>query len=94
MAKDAFNKRKELLRRNTSSMVKKKIVKTVVWSVASYGGETWRYTVIETWTLKKEKIRRLQALAMRIWRKMERVSWKDKKTNEEVLKAVGYERTI
>ena len=29
---------------------------------------------------------------MWVWRRMEKVSWKDKKTNEEVLKAVGEER--
>ncbi len=69
MAKDAFNKRKELLRRNMSLKLKKMIVVTVVWSVALYG--------CETWTLKKEEIRCLQALEMWIWGKMERVSWKD-----------------
>jgi hypothetical protein len=86
MAKDAFNKRRELLRRNMSLRVKKSIVKTVVWSVALYG--------CETWALKKDEIRRLEALEMWIWRRMERVSWKDKKTNEEVLNAVGEQRSI
>src|SRR5579862_6053758 len=37
MAKDAFSKRKELLSRNMSRAVRKKIIKTVVWSVALYG---------------------------------------------------------
>jgi len=86
MAKDAFNKRRELLRRKMSLRVKKSIVKTVVWSVALYG--------CETWALKKDEIRRLEALEMWIWRRMERVSWKDKKTNEEVLNAVGEQRSI
>ena len=44
-----------------------------------------------SWTLKKEEIRRLAALEMWIWRRMERVSWRDKKTNDKVLLAV-YER--
>lgn len=86
MAKDAFNRRKELLRRNMSIPVKKSIVKTVVWSVALYG--------CETWALKKDDIQRLNALEMWIWRRMERVGWKDKKTNEEILNAVGEKRSI
>ncbi len=56
MAKDALNKRKELLRRNMSLMVKKKIVKTIVYSVALYG--------CETYTLKKDESRWQQALKM------------------------------
>ena len=86
MAKDAFSKRKELLSRNMSRVVKKKIVKAIVWSVALYG--------CETWALKKDEIQRLNALEMWLWRRMERVSWKDRKTNEEVLDMVGEKRSI
>jgi hypothetical protein len=56
MANDAFSKRKKLLTPTMSRNVKKKIVKTIVWSVALYGAETW--------TLRKEDIRRLDALEM------------------------------
>src|SRR5258708_24765701 len=86
MAKDAFNKRRELLRRNMSLGTKKRIIKAVVWSVALYG--------CETWTMKKDTTQRLMALEMWIWRRMERVSWMDKKTNEEILHAVGEERSL
>ena len=40
MAKDAFSTWKELLTRGMSKEVKKKIVKTVIWSVALYSAET------------------------------------------------------
>src|SRR5579863_383393 len=50
MAKDAFSKRKELLSQNMSRAVRKKIIKTVVWSVALYGSETW--------ALKKDEMQR------------------------------------
>jgi len=86
MAKDAFSKRKELLSRNMSRAVRKKIIKTVVWSVALYGSETW--------ALKKDEIQRLNALEMWIWRRMEKVSYKDRKTNEEVLDIVGEKRSL
>jgi len=80
MAKDAFSKRKELLCRNMSQAVRKKVIKTVVWSIALYESETW--------ALKKDEIQRLNALRMWIWRKMEKVSCKDRKSNEEVLDIV------
>ena len=40
MAKDAFSMRKELLTRGMSRGVKKRIVKTVIWSMALYSAET------------------------------------------------------
>ena len=69
-----------------SIAVKKKIIKAIVRSAALYG--------CETWTLKKEEVRRLETLEMWIWRRMERESWRDKKTNEKVLEAVIEKRSI
>jgi hypothetical protein len=80
MAKNTFSKRKELLIRKMSRKVKKKIVKTIVWSVALYG--------CETWTLRKEEVRRLDALEMWLWRRMEKISWTERRTNEEVLRII------
>ena len=86
MAKDAFSKRKELLSGGLSRAVKRRIVKAMVWSVALYGAETW--------SLRKEDIRKIEAFEMWIWRKMEKISWTEKITNEEVLKRVGERRTM
>jgi len=86
MAKTAFNKKKVLLTKTLSKDIKKRIIKAVVWSVALYGAETW--------TLQKEEVRRLEAFEMWVWRRMEKVSWKEKKTNVEVLAAVGEERSL
>ena len=86
MAKGAFSKRKELLTKGLSRTVKKKIVKAVVWSVALYGAETW--------ALRKEDVRRLDAFEMWVWRKMEKISWTEHRTNEDVLKMVGEKRTL
>jgi len=86
IGKDAFYKRKELLRGKLNRNLKKRMVKTLVWSVVLYGSETW--------TLRKEDIRRIEAFEMWIWRRMERVSWKEHKTNEEILQKVGEERSL
>ena len=58
----------------------------MVWSVALYGAETW--------TLRKEDIKKIEAFEMWIWRKMERISWTEKITNEEILRRVGESRTM
>jgi len=57
LGKTAFSKRKELLRGSLSLGLKKRIVKVLVWSVVSYGSETW--------TLRQEDIRSLEAFE--IW---------------------------
>src|SRR6478672_2404518 len=77
MAKDAFNKRKELLTRSIRVDRRKRLVKTLVWPVVLYG--------CETWTMRKKEINRLNAFEMWVWRRMGKVSWIDKRTNEQVL---------
>jgi hypothetical protein len=86
MAKQAFGKIKELVTKRLKRELKKRMVKTLVWPVALYG--------CETWTMKKEVTDKLNALEMWLWRRMEKVSWKDKKTNEEILSSIGEERCL
>jgi len=45
---------------------------------------------------KKDETQRLRALEMWLWMKMERITWKDRNTNEkiQVLSAVGERRKI
>ena len=85
-AKEAFSKRRELLTKSMSHKIKKKMIKTLVWSIALYASETW--------TLRKEEYKKLDALEMWLWRRMEKVSWTQRKTNEEILKIVGEKRRL
>ena len=48
----------------------------------------------ETWTMRKEDIRRLEAFEMWIWRRMEKISWTKHVTNEEVLNLVEEKRSL
>src|SRR6218665_374743 len=86
MAKNAFNQRKELLSKNLNKDIKKRIIKAIICSVALYAAETW--------TFKKEDIRRLEAFEMWVWRKVEKICWRGMKTNEEVLQMVQEERSL
>ena len=47
-----------------------------------------------TWTLSLADRKRLEAFEMWIWRRMERVSWKDKVTNVDVLQGVSDARNV
>jgi len=59
--------------------LRKQIVKCLAWSVALYASETW--------TISKTLMKRIEALEMWIWRKME-ISWTAKVSNSEVLNRV------
>ena len=82
----AFSLRKELLTKSFNLTLKKKIIKTVIWSTLLYGAETW--------TIRMEERRRLESCEMWLWRKMLGILWSDKISNEEVLRRVGEERIL
>ena len=87
IARGAFNSLKGvLLSSNISLTTKKRIIKCYVWSTLLYG--------CETWTLTQTHINKLQAFEMWVYRKLKRIPWTDKVTNEEVLKRVNEKRYI
>jgi len=86
MAKEAFSRRKELMTRSLSRKIKKRIIKSLVWTIVLYGAETW--------TMRKEDVKRLEAFEMWVWRRMEKIPWTDKITNKEVLERIGEERHL
>jgi len=57
-----------------------------VRSVALYAAETW--------TLTQADRDRIEALEIWIWRRMEKISWMDKVTNEDVLKKVNESKNM
>ena len=63
-----------------------RILKTYIWSILLYG--------CECWTINKVMERKLEAAEMWFIRRMLRVSWTDKKTNEAVLKEANLERSL
>ena len=75
MAKKAFMRTKQLLTKGLHLQTKKNIVKSIIWSVVLYG--------LETWTLLEKEVKNIEAFVMWVWRHMERISWKDRVTNDE-----------
>ena len=67
MAKEAFNRKRSIFCGPLEKELRKRLVKRFVWSVMLYGAETW--------TLRRNEQKRLEAFEMWAWRRMERVKW-------------------
>ena len=63
-----------------------RLMKALVWPVATYG--------CENWTLRKNAEARLDAFEMKGLRKIPRVSWTAKKTNQWVLNKTGVKKEL
>ncbi|XP_025418329.1 uncharacterized protein LOC112689047 [Sipha flava] len=81
-----LKKRKILTSKNMNIVTKKQLIKTYVWSVALYGSEIW--------TINKKEKDMLEALEMWCWRKMQRISWTDRRSNEDILRTIGEKQTL
>ena len=57
------------------------ILKCLVWPVVLYG--------CDAWTLKQDDQNRIHAVEMWLYRRLLRVSWKEKRTNESILEELG-----
>ena len=75
-----------LTSRHLSIALKVRVLGCYVFSVFSYGSEAW--------TLTKTMEEKIDAFEMWCLRRMGGVSWKEKKTNEEVLKKLKTERKL
>jgi len=86
-AKSAFGNLKNVLMNSKISMkTKLSLVTTFVLSTLLYG--------CETWTMLKEAEDKLQAMEMWIYRRLQKISWTAKMSNEEVLRKLGKERKL
>jgi hypothetical protein len=84
-AKVMFSNKKQLLCSNNLSLeMEKTLIKSCIWSVALYGSETW--------TLGKNKESVINAFETRCWKRMLKIKWTDRITDEKVFQKVKEER--
>ena len=70
-----------LKNRDITLPTKVPLVKTVVFPVVMYG--------CESWTLKKAECRRIDAFELWCWRRLLRVPWTARRSNQSILKEIG-----
>jgi len=87
LAKDAFSRLRNILTdRKLSKKIKVRLLKAYVWSTLLYGCEAWTFT--------KETRRNIEAAEMWFYRRMLRISYMDRITNEEVLNQMERKREL
>ena len=72
-----INLEKLMKSRDINMNTKKKIVQTMVFPITTYG--------CESWTIKKQDRRKVDAFELWCWRRVLRVPWTAKRTNQSIL---------
>ena len=67
--------------RDITLPTKVRLVKTMVFPVVMYG--------CESWTVKKAERRRIDAFELRCWRRLLRVPWTARRSNQSILKEIS-----
>ena len=67
--------------RDITLPTKVRLVKAMVFPVVMYG--------CESWTVKKAECRRIVAFEMRCWRRLFRVPWTTRRSNQSILKEIS-----
>ena len=62
------------------------LVKAMVFPVVMYG--------CESWTIKKAEHRRINAFELRCWRRLSRVPWTARRSNQSILKEISPEYSL
>ena len=63
-----------------------RLVKAMVFPVVMYGGESW--------TMKKAECRRIDAFELWCWRRLLRVPWTARRSNQSILKKISPGRSL
>ena len=72
--------------RDITLLTKVCVVKAMVFSVVMYG--------CESWTIKKAECRRIDALALWCWRRLLRVFWAARRSNQSILREINPEYSL
>ena len=72
--------------RDVTSLTNVCLVKAIVFPVVMYG--------CESWTIKKAERRRIDAFELRCWRRLLRVPWTARRSNQSILKEISPEYSL
>ena len=72
--------------RDNTSLTKVRLVKAMVFPVFMYG--------CESWDIKKAECQRIDALELRCWRRLLRVPWTARRSNQSIVKEISPEYSL
>ena len=72
--------------RDITLPTKDRLVKVMVFPVVMYGHESW--------TIKKAECQRIDAFQLWCWRRLSRVPWTARKSNQSILKEISPEYSL
>ena len=72
--------------RDITLPTKVRLAKAMVLPVVMYG--------CESWTIKKAKHQRIDVFELRCWRRLLRVSWTSRRSNQSILKEINSEYSL
>ena len=72
--------------RDITLQTKVRLVKAMVFPVVMYG--------CESWTMKKTECRRIDAFELWCWRRLLRVPWTARRSNQSILKEISPEYSL
>ena len=72
--------------RNITLLMKVRLVKAMVFPVVMYG--------YESWTIKKAELQRIDAFELWCWRRLLRVPWTARRSNQSILKEISPEYSL
>ena len=75
-----------LKNRDITLSTKVRLVKVMVFPVVMYG--------CESWTIKKAEGRRMDAFELWCWRRLLRVPWTERRSNQSILKEISPECSL
>ena len=78
--------KKKKKNRDITLLTKVHIVKVVVFPIVMYG--------CETWTIKKAECQRIYAFELWCWRRLLRVPWTARSSNQSILKEISPEYSL
>ena len=87
LGRKAMNSLDTILKnRDITLPTKVRLVKAIVFPVVIYGGESW--------TIKKAELQRIDAFELCCWRRLLRVPWTARRSNQSILKKISPEYSL
>ena len=84
--KKSFNQRRQHIKKQRRYFANKGLVKAMVFPLVVYG--------CESWTIKKAERQRIDAFVLWCWRRLLRVPWTARSTNQSILKEISPEYSL